>query len=162
MLISATFQPLISLKIMQQQFEMPVQLRWSDFDPNFHVRHSVYYDWGALCRINFLYEHGLTPAIFQQASFGPILFREEAVFRKEIRFGDTISIDMKLSKARKDYSRWTITHEIKRNDGSLCTILTVDGAWINVKERKLFTPPEIVHSVFQEILPTENFVWIDS
>ena len=37
-----------------KEFKNSIQLRWSDLDPNFHVRHSVYYDWGAFCRIEFL------------------------------------------------------------------------------------------------------------
>ena len=70
-----------------QNFSRPVQIRWSDLDPNFHLRHSVYYDWGALCRIEFLYQFGLTTDIMQQLNFGPILFREECVFKKEIKMG---------------------------------------------------------------------------
>lgn len=37
-----------------EKFIQEIQLRWSDLDPNFHLRHSVYYDWGAFCRIEFL------------------------------------------------------------------------------------------------------------
>ena len=66
-------------------FELPLQIRWSDLDPNFHLRHSVYYDWAAMCRMEFLTRNGLTPALMQQMQFGPIIFREEAVFRKEIQ-----------------------------------------------------------------------------
>jgi acyl-CoA thioester hydrolase len=30
-----------------------LSFRWSDLDPNFHVRHSAYYDFGAQHRIEF-------------------------------------------------------------------------------------------------------------
>ena len=40
------------------EFNRMIQLRWSDLDPNFHIRHSVYYDWGAFVRVEFLNEHG--------------------------------------------------------------------------------------------------------
>jgi acyl-CoA thioesterase FadM len=39
-------------------FLLPIQLRWADIDANFHVRHSVYYDWGAMCRMEFLRADG--------------------------------------------------------------------------------------------------------
>src|SRR6476469_8877031 len=97
-----------------------IQLRWADLDPNFHVRHSVYYDWGALCRIEFLHAYGLSTQVLQQLQFGPILFREECVFRKEIRQGDEININLQILKSRKDYSRWSILHEIKKTDGTIC------------------------------------------
>ena len=39
-----------------QSFVRPIQIRWADLDPNFHLRHSVYYDYGAYCRIGFFEE----------------------------------------------------------------------------------------------------------
>ena len=40
-----------------KDFIKEIQVRWSDLDPNFHLRHSVYYDWGAYCRIEFLEQY---------------------------------------------------------------------------------------------------------
>ena len=37
-----------------EEFSLDIQLRWSDLDPNDHIRHSVYYDWGAMCRMEYL------------------------------------------------------------------------------------------------------------
>src|SRR6266498_3591573 len=123
-----------------ENFILSVQIRWADLDPNFHARHSIYYDWGAMCRIEFLYKHQLTAEVMTKLQFGPILFREECVFRKEIRFGDDITVDLELIKSRKDYSRWTIQHTFRKNN-ELVAILTCDGAWLDVVKRKLFTPP---------------------
>jgi len=39
-------------------FTMPVQIRWADIDQNRHLRHSVYYDYGAMMRMNVLYANG--------------------------------------------------------------------------------------------------------
>ena len=120
-----------------ENFIKEIQIRWSDLDPNFHLRHSVYYDWGALSRIEFLYARGLTAELMEQLHFGPILFREECIFKKEVRFGDKITIGLKLLKARKDYSRWTIQHDIIKNNEVVSAILTVDGAWLDTGKRKL-------------------------
>jgi acyl-CoA thioester hydrolase len=46
-----------------QFFSMPLQIRCSDLNPDFHLRHSVYYNWAAQCRIDYLREQGLTPAV---------------------------------------------------------------------------------------------------
>jgi acyl-CoA thioester hydrolase len=141
-------------------FVRNVQIRWSDLDPNFHIRHSVYYDWGAFCRIEFLNEHGLTAEVMQELKFGPILFREECQFRREIRSGDEITMNLQILKSRSDFSRWTIQHEIKRIDGTLCALLTVDGAWMDVTRRKLATPPEKINRVFMEMPRAANFEWL--
>ncbi len=142
------------------EYSKIIQIRWSDLDPNFHVRHSVYYDWGAFCRVEFLNEHGLTADVMMKLRFGPILFREEAVFRKEIRSTDSISMNLQVVRSRKDFSRWTIQHQIIKNEGTLAATLTVDGAWLNVVERKLATPPEIVHEAFNRMPKALNFEWL--
>ena len=82
---------------------MPLQIRWSDLDPNFHLRHSVYYDWVAMCCIKYLNDYGLTPALMQKLNFGPIILREECVFRKEIKFDDKVNINLKIVKGRRDF-----------------------------------------------------------
>ena len=58
-------------------FTKQISFRWSDLDPNFHVRHSAYYDFGAQHRIEILEELGLTLRVMQTQGFGPVLFREE-------------------------------------------------------------------------------------
>ena len=144
-----------------EKFIKEIQLRWSDLDPNFHLRHSVYYDWGAFCRVEFLNEFQLTSKIMQQLHIGPIIFREECVFKREIRYGDKITIDLKLIKARRNFSRWSIQHIIQKNEDTLSAILTVDGAWINTTERKLAVPPVEAERVFSQMPVDENFQWLE-
>ena len=141
-------------------FSRIVQIRWSDLDPNFHLRHSVYYDWGAFCRVEFLNEYGLTADVMQQLQFGPILFKEECVFRREIKLADEVKMNLQLTRAKKDFSRWSIQHQITKNGNILCAVLTVDGAWMNVVQRKLTSPPEQVHEVFSKMPQAEGFEWI--
>jgi acyl-CoA thioester hydrolase len=109
--------------------------------------------------VEFLNAYGLDAHAMQKLQFGPILFREECVFRKEIRSGDEVKIDLKLIKSRKDYSRWTIQHQVIKNGDVLSAVITVDGAWMNVRERKLATPPEQVHHVFSQMPLGEDFEW---
>jgi acyl-CoA thioester hydrolase len=142
------------------EFSRIIQLRWSDLDPNFHIRHSVYYDWGAFVRVEFLNEHGLTAHVMQELKFGPILFREECVFRREIRSGDEIKMNLQLARSKKDFSRWSIQHQITKADGTVCSVLTVDGAWMDVVRRKLSSPPEKVSGVFERMPKGEQFEWM--
>jgi len=144
-----------------EPFFTKVQVRWSDLDPNVHLRHSVYYDWGALCRIEFLHLHGLTAGLMRQLHFGPILFREECVFRKEIHLGDDVRVGLKLLKSRRDYSRWTMQHDIVKNGDTISAILTVDGAWIDTGLRKLAVPPAKVAEVFSHLPLDGAFQWLD-
>jgi acyl-CoA thioester hydrolase len=144
-----------------KEFRKEIQVRWSDLDPNFHLRHSVYYDWGAYCRIDFLEQTGLTTEVMHRLHFGPILFREECVFRKEIRLGDKVTINLHIIKAKRDYSRWSIQHTINKNGDTMAAIITVDGAWLDVMKRKLATPPAEVFNTFSQMPVSENFQWLD-
>ena len=142
---------------MMETYLKNVEIRWSDLDPNFHLRHAVYYDFGAYSRISFMNENGLTPALMQQHTIGPIIFREECVFKKEINFADAISINLKLDKANADFSRWTMIHQLWKNGDTLAAIITVDAAWMDTVKRKLTIPPDIIKTAFEKIPTTENY-----
>jgi acyl-CoA thioester hydrolase len=140
-------------------FSKQLSLRWSDLDPNFHMRHSAYYDFGAQHRIEILESLGLTMKVLQINTFGPILFREECVFRKEIALSDTIFIHTKISKMRPDASRWSIVHEFKNEEDKLCATITVDGAWMDTKLRKIANPtPAIAMEAMTSIPKTVDFI----
>ncbi|OCB78805.1 acyl-CoA thioesterase [Flavobacterium crassostreae] len=139
-------------------FQKQLSFRWSDLDPNFHVRHSAYYDFGAQHRIEILEKLGLTMNVLQTNHFGPILFREECVFRKEIKLSDTIFIHTTVSKMKTDASRWSIVHQFKTAEDQLYATITVDGAWMDTKLRKIANPtPEIALQALRDFPKSDDF-----
>lgn len=141
------------------EYIKPLELRWSDLDANFHLRHSAYYDFGAYARICFLTDQGLTMDVMQEQHFGPVLFREECSFRKEIRLGDKVTISVQLLRSKPDFSRWSIQHQFFKN-GQPAATLTVDGAWIDTELRKLAPLPEQYRPAFDSMPKADNFEWI--
>jgi acyl-CoA thioester hydrolase len=134
-------------------------LRWADFDANFHLRHSVYYDFAATARLEYMGMGGLSYEMMKEFHFGPVLFREECVFKREVRPGDEIYINLLVTRLRRDYSRFSFRHQITKEDGTLCAILTVDGAWMDTQLRKLTTPPSLVLDLFKELPYADDFQW---
>ena len=139
------------------EYSKKLEIRWADLDPNFHVLHSKYYDYGAYCRMSFLTEHGITPAVMIENNIGPIIFREECLFKREIKFGDELLVYLKLSKCNDDASRWSMVHELWTNGDTLAAVINIDGAWIDTKIRKLAKPPEIFKTGLMQIPKTANF-----
>jgi acyl-CoA thioester hydrolase len=45
-------------------------------------------------------------------------------------------------------------------DEKVAATITVDGAWMNVVERKLASPPELVHQVFDKMPKADGFEWL--
>ena len=144
-----------------ENFVKEVQVRWSDLDPNVHLRHSVYYDWGAFCRISFFNEHGVTMELMHRLKIGPILFREECQFRREVRLGDNLTISLEVLKAKRDFSRWTVQHFIMKNTDTVAATLVVDGAWLDIVQRKLATPPSEIQDLFSKMPVAKNLEWLD-
>lgn len=156
----ATFARNIPSKGMQQ-FSLPIQVRWSDIDQNRHLRHSVYYDYGATVRISCFSAHGLTNLKFDELHIGPILFREEAVFKREIKFEDRVTVDMVVTKATRDFARWSIRHHFYKEDNTLSAVVTMDGAWIDITKRKLAIPDLGVQKIFDDFPKAHDFEWVE-
>ena len=138
-------------------FIVPLQIRWSDIDANRHLRHSVYYDYGAFCRMKLFTEIGITLGKLDELSIGPVLLREEAVFRREIVFEDQISMTTEVLKATADFGRWAFRHTLIKNDGILAAVITIDGAWIDTQKRKMTKPPIEFHDAFEKIPKAAEF-----
>jgi acyl-CoA thioester hydrolase len=138
-----------------------VSLRWSDLDPNFHLRHSVYYDLAAQHRVDLLQASGIDIRTMQEQHFGPILFREECVFKKEIRLNDKLYLSTKVLRARPDGSRWGLQTEFLSEEGKVLAILTVDGAWIDTKTRRLADPtPPLAMKLLETVPRSDAFEWV--
>jgi acyl-CoA thioester hydrolase len=142
------------------EYSKTFELRWADIDANQHVMHSKYYELGAHTRMSFLIEHGMTLELMHTLKVGPILFREECVFRKEILAGEVVVVNVLLTKSRRDGSRWSVKHEIKKADGSIAAVMHADLAWMDILARKLTSPAEAKKLV--ELFPkAHDFVYTD-
>ena len=131
---------------------------WSQVDANMHLRHSAYADFAAQARLEILGSLGFNADLLEQLHVGPILFREELIYMREVRPNDTIKMTCALTKCRKDGSRWSFRQEMYRGDGIQAALINVDGAWIDTIKRKLVGLPEEWASKFLDIPKSDDFV----
>jgi acyl-CoA thioester hydrolase len=134
------------------------QVMWSQMDANQHMRHSAYADFAAQARLMMLEKAGLGPAVLYKMNIGPLMFREELIFLREVGLNDRLTVTCELTKSRPDGSRWSIRHELFRGDGVKAAIVNVDGAWLDMTKRKLtFLPPEL-SKAFMHAPRSEDYV----
>ncbi len=134
-------------------FQKQVSIRWADLDPNFHLRHSSYYDLAAQSRLEILGELGLTLSLMEEQHFGPVIFKESCTFIREIKFADIITINIKVEKMSMDGLKWSIVQEFTDDKNVIRAVLTVEGSWIDTKLRKLARPvPQVAQDAFN-LLP---------
>jgi acyl-CoA thioester hydrolase len=129
-------------------FKVTFPTKWSDFDPNRHMRHTAYNEYAAEVRIRYFAEHHFSIEEFTKHNIGPILFTEETSFRKEIHIGEDISVNIKLSGLSKNNERWKIIHEVFNEAGKLSAVIKVYGAWIDLTKRKLTVLPKAAQHLF--------------
>ncbi|MBD3616066.1 MAG: thioesterase family protein [Gracilimonas sp.] len=144
-----------------QTYSKTIEVTWADMDPNRHMRHSVYNDYAAQTRVGMFSDFGLSITEISRLGFGPVLFREETQFLREISLLEIITVTCALTTMRRDGSRWSFLHEIIKEgeDGIKAAQIAVDGAWLNLESRKLGTIPEL-GEVMNRFPKTENFEWI--
>ncbi len=130
-------------------------------DPNNHMRHSVYNDYAAQTRVAMFSDFDLSIAEIGRGGFGPVLFREETKFLREINLLEIITVTCALASMREDGSRWSFVHEIFKEgaDDVKAAKITVDGAWLNLGSRKLGVIPELA-DVMKRFPKTPDFEWL--
>ena len=140
-------------------FRKTYEVIWADMDPNRHMRHSVYNDYAAQTRVSLFQEYELPLDKVAEWGLGPILFREETKFYKEINLSEKITVTCSLLAMRKDGTRWSFIHQIFNEKNIKAAELTVDGAWLNLKSRKLGTPPNKMLEVINCFPRAAGFSW---
>ena len=146
---------------MEENIFYEGQVLWSQIDANVHLRHSAYADFCAQARSNMLNQLGLSLAEFSKMKIGPILFREELNYHREISLDEYIKVTVEISKFNRKNSRFSFRHEIFKQNGVRAAVVVVDGAWMNLVERKLTAVPEAWLPVLDKIPRADDYVEVD-
>ena len=134
------------------------KVMWSQIDANMHLRHSAYADFAAQARLQILENLGFTSDLLEKLKIGPILFREELIYMREIRPSDSVKVTCVMTHCRKDGSRWSFSQEIFRGDGIKAAQVNVQGAWVDMVKRKLTGLPSEWANAFMHIPKSVDFV----
>jgi acyl-CoA thioester hydrolase len=133
------------------------EVRWADLDPLGHARHTAFMDWATHSRIAAFATQGVTTGRFQELGVGPVIFREEADYLREVSGEDRITVSFEFTGGSPDWKHFRIRHVLTRLDGVHCATVVVRGAWLNLRERKVVVPPEPIARACQALPRSADF-----
>lgn len=143
-------------------FSCRFEVRWADLDGNRHVRNTAFSEYASHTRFQLLAMHGFTPERLEAQRFGPVMMREEVRYRREVRFGDTLSVDVACAGLSSDASHWLVRQEVRRSDGKDAAILVIQGGWIDLSTRKAIAPPQELSDLLQGLPRAKEFMELAS
>lgn len=138
-------------------FEEQFAVRWADLDANRHVRNTIFSELATHTRFRLLEAHGFSQARFESLRFGPVMFREEIRYRRELIFGEKVTVSVVFAGLSEDGSQWRVHQEVTRSDRKQAAVLTIDGAWIHLDTRRLITPPAELLSLLRDLPRSDDF-----
>ncbi|MFQ5635693.1 MAG: acyl-CoA thioesterase [Gammaproteobacteria bacterium] len=110
---------------------------YSDLDTNGHVANTSYLRYSLDTRVGYLLANGLTAEMMRESGFGPVVFREELTYRKELFAAEDIEVRYWVRSLNADGIRFDLCTAIHRQDGELAARVDIQGGWMNLARRRL-------------------------
>ena len=139
------------------EYSRTYEIRWSDLDANGHVNYAVYINAAGDVRYHFFWEHGFPPEKFEQIGMAPIYTTIHAEFLREVRFGETVTINYVVSGLSQQGVRWRVRHDILKANGKRAVKLDLEGLILDLTTRKPTAPTPELLQLFQLIPRTKDF-----
>ena len=113
----------------------------------------------------FFASQGFPLARFAELAVGPVIFKDEIEYFRELRLLDPVRITLAISGASEDGSHFRLVNEYYRarpEDGRLAARLVTTGSWLDLRTRKLTRPPEELAETLRAMPRTGDFASLPS
>ncbi|MDA4111296.1 MAG: thioesterase family protein [Thaumarchaeota archaeon] len=143
-------------------FEERFRVGWSDLDGNAHMGNSSYLDHASNTRMLFFVQNGFTLARFASERFGPVVTRDELVYRKELRLMDEFTVDFELVGLSDDGGRFRVRNTFRNSTKNVAAAVTSDGVWFDLEHRRPRAPPMELDALMRALQRSTDFAGIPS
>jgi acyl-CoA thioester hydrolase len=141
-------------------FEQRFRVGWSDLDANAHMANSSYLDHASNARMHFFNQNGFTVSRFASERFGPVVVRDELVYRKELKLMDEFRVDLEVAGLSQDGVRFRVRNTFRNTTNEVSALVTSDGVWFDLQNRKPFPPPKDLDDLMRALPHTQDYVEI--
>jgi len=146
----------------QIQFEQLFRVSWRDLDGNAHMGNSTYLDYASDTRMLFFVQHGFTISRFASEKFGPVITRDELVYRKELRLMDEFRVDFEAVGVSQDGVRFKVRNTFRNTQGEVLATVTSEGVWFDLERRRPRTPPLDLANLMLGLKKSDDYADITS
>jgi acyl-CoA thioester hydrolase len=133
------------------RYTKTLTVRWGDCDANGHVRNTVYDEYGVETRLAYFADQGFGYPRMREHRIGPVIFREEIDYLREIGIGETIEIDLCQLGSSPDGAKWKFAHEITKQDGTKAARIVLSGGWMDLDTRKITPAPPALAAAMRNV-----------
>jgi acyl-CoA thioester hydrolase len=138
-------------------YSMKYTVRWADIDANRHVNYAAYVEAATELRYRYFIEHNLPPETFDQMEIGPVYTSMLINFYREVRMGETITINFLMTGLSETGIRWKIRHDFLKTNGKKAVTLSLEGTMINLNSRQPVYPTPEIMDAFQQAPRSPDF-----
>ena len=133
------------------------EIRWSDLDANGHVNYAAYINAAGDVRYHFFWEHGFPPEKFEEIGMGPVYTTIHAEFLREVRLGETVTINYLVAGLSPSGTRWKVRHDVLKSNGKKAVQLELEGVVLDLKRRTPTVPAPDLLQLFELIPRAKDF-----
>ncbi len=126
--------------------EAPVRfvVGWGDLDANNHLGNTAILDHAADARLTYFARRGYPGTRFADERIGPVMLRDELVYRRELRLLEEFTVDVQAVGISPDGVRFRIENTFRNAAGETTAVVTSEGLWFDLDQRKPRVPsPEL-------------------
>jgi acyl-CoA thioester hydrolase len=148
--------------IMKEVYTKSFRAGWGAMDFNAHMANRAYLDMAADTRMLYFEETGFPMSEFQRMLIGPVILKDEVEYLREFKLLEAIDVTLMLAGMSDDGSRFILRNDFIKSERIRAATITSTGGWLNLRERRLTTPPERLLHVINDLAKTDNFLRLDS
>lgn len=138
-------------------FRRSFRVGWGDLDSNGHMANRAYLDHAADSRLAYFAERGFPVLRLAAERFGPIIVRDELVYRKELLLLEEFVVELRVAGFSADDVRFLIENTFRNAAGDVAAVVTSEGLWFDLDRRHPRTPPAELAAAFRAAPRTESF-----
>ena len=121
---------------------------------------ASYLGYASDTRMHYFTEHGFTPARFAPEKFGPVVVRDELIYRRELRLMDEFAVDLELVGISETGTRFRVRNMFQTASGEDAASVTSDGLWFDLELRRPRIPPADIDTLMRALWLAKDYAEI--